>query len=142
MRLVELFKKYKLSDMGAQLIIVGSFSEGGDYAKRAWNLAQKVKGVQALGVVPEEDMPFLYKACKVYATMTLWEGWDIPLDMANACAKPCVAYDIGAHSEVIPRSHLIPKDHEDIFMKSLMSHLGKNNASKNIAVDREKKNSH
>ena len=125
MKLIELFKKYKLPDMGAQLIIAGNFNEGSHYAKRTRNLAQKVKGVKALGVVPEEDMPLLYKACKIYATMTLWEGWDIPLDMAHACGKPCVAYDIGAHSEVIPHSHLIPKNDEDSFMKRLTSQLEK-----------------
>lgn len=51
--------------------------------------------------VSDEDLPHYYAACDVYATATLWEGFDLPVAEAQACGKPVVAFDIGPHPEVI-----------------------------------------
>jgi glycosyltransferase involved in cell wall biosynthesis len=52
-------------------------------------------------VVPDHELPLYYAACDVYATATLWEGFDLPLAEAQACGKPVVAFDIGPHPEVV-----------------------------------------
>jgi 1,2-diacylglycerol 3-alpha-glucosyltransferase len=51
--------------------------------------------------VSDEDLPHYYAACDVYATATLWEGFDLPVAEAQACGKPVVAFNIGPHPEVI-----------------------------------------
>jgi len=42
-----------------------------------------------------------YAACNVYATASLWEGFDLPLEEAKMCGRRVVAFDIGAHRERI-----------------------------------------
>ena len=53
------------------------------------------------GYVSDEELPYYYAACDVYATASLWEGFNLPLVEAQACGKPVVAFDIGAHQEVV-----------------------------------------
>jgi len=53
------------------------------------------------GYIPDEELPYYYAGCDVYATASLWEGFNLPLAEAQACGKPVVAFDIGAHSEVV-----------------------------------------
>lgn len=40
------------------------------------------------GNVSDEDIPYYYGACDVYATASLWEGFNLPLAEAQACGKP------------------------------------------------------
>ena len=49
----------------------------------------------------DKELPYYYAACDVYATASLWEGFDMPLVEAQACGKPVVAFDIGPHKELI-----------------------------------------
>jgi 1,2-diacylglycerol 3-alpha-glucosyltransferase len=73
---------------------------------------QKLKGladdsVIFAGFVPDEDLPDYYGACDVYATATLWEGFDMPMAEANACGRPVIAFDIGPHKEVLKEGKLL-----------------------------------
>lgn len=67
---------------------------------------RKLKGlggntVVFAGFVPDEELPFYYAASQVYATATLWEGFNLPLAEAQASGKPVVAFDLGPHPEVV-----------------------------------------
>jgi len=53
------------------------------------------------GYVPDDEIPAYYAACSVYATATLWEGFDLPLAEAQACGRPVVAFNLGPHPEVV-----------------------------------------
>lgn len=53
------------------------------------------------GYVDDPDIPLYYAACDIYATGTLWEGFNLPLAEAQACARPVVAFDLGPHREVV-----------------------------------------
>jgi 1,2-diacylglycerol 3-alpha-glucosyltransferase len=67
------------------------------------NRLRKMSGASVIftGLVSDEELPYYYAACDVYATCTLWEGFDLPVAEAQACGKPVVAFDIGPHKEVI-----------------------------------------
>ncbi len=53
------------------------------------------------GEIPDEELPCYYAACDVYATASLWEGFNLPLVEAQACGKPVVAFNIGPHPEIV-----------------------------------------
>lgn len=72
------------------------------------------------GFVPDEELPSYYAACDIYTTATLWEGFDMPMAEANACGKPCVAFDIGAHPEVLKKGKLVTVKDIDAFAKAIM----------------------
>ena len=58
------------------------------------------------GPVPDEEVPYYYAACDVYATASIWEGFDMPVAEAQNCGKPVVAFDVGPHREVIKSGKL------------------------------------
>jgi glycosyltransferase involved in cell wall biosynthesis len=57
--------------------------------------------VRILVNVPFETLRICFKACDIYCTCSRWEGFDIPLVAAQANGKPVIAYNVGAHSEVV-----------------------------------------
>jgi len=65
-----------------------------------------------LGVDPSKDLHVMpnvsyetlkncFAACDIYCTASKWEGFNIPVVAAQANGKPVVAYNVGAHPEVI-----------------------------------------
>ena len=65
------------------------------------------KDVIFTGFVPDEELPYYYAASNIYVTASLWEGFDLPIVEAQACAKPVVAFDIGPHKEVIDENGVL-----------------------------------
>jgi 1,2-diacylglycerol 3-alpha-glucosyltransferase len=96
--LIEAFHRVKADLPDAQLIIAGKAVFPG-YLKKLRDMAGG--SVIFAHDVPEDELPYYYAACDVYATATLWEGFNIPLVEAQACGKPVVAFDIGPHPEVV-----------------------------------------
>ncbi len=81
----------------AALVIVGKRTFGG-YGRYLDSLT--TPDVFFAGYVPEEDIPAHYGAASVYATTTLWEGYDLPIVEARACGVPSVMFNIGPHPEI------------------------------------------
>jgi glycosyltransferase involved in cell wall biosynthesis len=78
------------------------------------------------GVIPDNEVPLYYGACDVYATASLWEGFNIPLVEAQACGKPIVAYNIGPHPEVVKDSKtgkLVPAGNIEAFAQAIIDIL-------------------
>ncbi len=96
--LIKAFDIVKESFPDAKLIIVGkeSLNKYHQYLKKISD-----KSVIFTGYVSDEELPYFYAACDVYATASLWEGFNLPLVEAQACGKQVAAFDIGAHSEVV-----------------------------------------
>ena len=89
-------------------MIVGKHTFAG-YSRRLKSMSNS--SVIFAGYVPDEEMPAYYAACSVYATATLWEGFDLPLAEAQACGRPVVAFSLGPHPEVVlegKTGHLSP----------------------------------
>jgi D-inositol-3-phosphate glycosyltransferase len=75
-----------------------------DYFKQLKKIAGKNKNPKNIiftGFVEDEDLPSMYASCDVYATASLWEGFNMTVVEAQACGKPVVAFDMGPHKEVI-----------------------------------------
>ena len=100
-RLVALFKELP-KDYKAKLLVTGIGSEEDVH----W---LKSQGVLVLPNAPPEDMPAFYSAIDIYATMSEWEGLNLPILEASWFAKPTVALAVGAHPE-IPVSSLAQND--------------------------------
>jgi 1,2-diacylglycerol 3-alpha-glucosyltransferase len=96
--LIEAFNLVKQEIPAAKLVIVGKHSLSG-YSKKLKQMSDT--SVIFTGDVSDEDLPCYYAACNVYATATLWEGFDLPVAEAQVCGKPVVAFDIGPHPEVV-----------------------------------------
>lgn len=96
--LLDAFKLVRDRIPEAYLVIVGkeTFST---YQKKLKTKAGE--HVIFTGFVEDQELPYYYSACDVYATATLWEGFDLPIVEAQACGKPVVAFNLCAHPEVI-----------------------------------------
>jgi len=104
----------------AKLIIVGR-SENDDYLDRLKKLATSTNGeVIFTGVVPEDDLPKFYAAADVYASCSIKEGFNLTIAEAEACGTPTVAYDIGAHSEVMENGMLVQPNRKDEFAGAII----------------------
>jgi len=96
--LINAFNMVKQQIAQAKLIIIGKHS-----LKSYSNKLRQMSDASIIFVedVSDQNLPMYYAACDVYATATLWEGFDLPVAEAQACGKPVVAFDIGPHPEVI-----------------------------------------
>jgi len=96
--LIQAFNQVKVRRREANLLIAGKPLFPG-YVEELRKLADP--SVHFVPEISEADMPLYYAACDVYATATLWEGFNLPLVEAQACGRPVVAFDTGPHPEVV-----------------------------------------
>jgi len=61
----------------------------------------RFEDVHVMTNVPYEILRSCFACCDVYCTASKWEGFNIPLVAAQANGKPVVAYNVGAHPEVV-----------------------------------------
>lgn len=96
--LIEAFNLVRQKVPDATLIIAGRHTFP-DYSNRLKSMADD--HIIFTGYVDDGDIPLYYAACDIYATGTLWEGFNLPLAEAQACGRPVVAFDLGPHPEVV-----------------------------------------
>ncbi|MGD0494542.1 MAG: glycosyltransferase family 4 protein [Candidatus Bathyarchaeia archaeon] len=60
-----------------------------------------MENVKTLSNIPIETLKLCYAACDIYCTCSKWEGFDLPVVAAQANGKPVIAYNVGAHREVV-----------------------------------------
>jgi len=101
-KLIVLFKH--LARDNAKLLITGIGSD----EDVKWLTSE---GALVLPNAPPEDMPAFYSAIDIYATMSEWEGLNLPILEASWFAKPTVALAVGAHPE-IPVSRLAQDENQ------------------------------
>jgi 1,2-diacylglycerol 3-alpha-glucosyltransferase len=123
--LIEAFNIVKKEIPDAKLMIVGKkmFNK---YYESLIELCDE--SVIFTGYVSDEELPFYYAACNVYATASLWEGFNLPVSEAQACGKTIAAFDIGPHREVIivPENGLLaPAEDVDGLAKAIISLLNR-----------------
>ena len=102
-----------------QLVIVG---------KKAWgfpsiqNLVIDLgaeKKVLFLGLVPDNDLPALYRGAELFVFPSLFEGFGIPVIEAMACGTPVIASNNTSLAEVVDDAAILfnPTDIEDLVNK-------------------------
>jgi len=96
--LIKAFNLVKRNISNAKLLIVGKH-QFPDYSNMLRQMADA--SIVFAGEIPDEDIPFSYAACDIFATATAWEGFNLPLAEAQACGKPVVAFNLGPHPEVV-----------------------------------------
>lgn len=94
--LVRIFTKLKRKWEDAALLLVG----GGGIPKDVANF-RSLKNVHLLTNVSYETLKLCFASCDIYCTASKWEGFDIPLVAAQSNGKPVVAFNVGAHPEVM-----------------------------------------
>lgn len=57
--------------------------------------------VHCLGYVPKEDLPYLYAAADLFAYVSLWEGFGLPVLEAMAGGTPVIASNTSSLPEVV-----------------------------------------
>lgn len=105
--LLESFKIAKEKANGIKLLIVGKPTFSG-YFQRLKKISEGISNdVIFAGFVPDNELPGYYAACNIYATASLWEGYNLTLDEAQACGKKVVAFDLCSHPEVVKNGVLV-----------------------------------
>ena len=130
--LIEAFRLVKKHQPSAKLLIVGR-SYHDKYFDRLKKLADE--SIIFVGPVDEKELPLYYAACDVYATCTIFEGFNLPLIEAQACGKPVVAFNIGPHRETVKNGFLVEKGNINEFAKMLI-HLMSQQSDKGVRFAR------
>ena len=115
--LLKAFKIVREELPNATLVIVGKETFG-RYVKKLKQNAPE--GVVFAGFVSDEELPYYFGACDVYATATLWEGFDIPAVQAQMCGKKVVAFNVGSHPEVVKNGILVREGDVDGFAAAVI----------------------
>lgn len=118
-KLIEAFSLVMDEISNAKLIIVGKHYDV-SYSNQLLNKDNNIIFEQS---VSDEDLPYYYAACTVYATCSVIEGFNLPLIEAQACGKPVVAFDIGPHKEVVKNGVLVKENDISEFAKQLIKLL-------------------
>jgi glycosyltransferase involved in cell wall biosynthesis len=106
----------------AKLIITGKPTFDSYFSK-----LKKICGKSVIfaGFVEDKELPYYYSACDVYATASLWEGFNMTIAEAQACGKPVVAFDLCSHPEVVKKGKLVLPGNTKAFADAIVEVLSK-----------------
>ncbi|MDT7887256.1 MAG: glycosyltransferase family 4 protein [Thermoproteota archaeon] len=107
-KLIRVFN-YVQKRIDASLVIVGEGPEKSNLMKivKELNLTNKVFFE---GFVKDEDLPYYYSSCDIFASCSIIEGFGLIFLEAMASGKPVVAFNIASISEVVGNGGIIIKN--------------------------------
>ncbi len=75
-----------------------------------------IPGVRYLGYVPEPDLPALTAAATIFAYVSLYEGFGLPVGQAMAAGVPVITSNVSALPEVVADAGLLvdPRSRQEI----------------------------
>jgi glycosyltransferase involved in cell wall biosynthesis len=91
--MVKIFKRMRAKREDIVLLLLGR-NAGGE-------MFGGIAGVRAFTNVPKQFLVQCLASCDLYASASLWEGFNIPLAATQANGKPAVVFNVGAHPEVL-----------------------------------------
>ena len=96
--LINAFNEVKYEIPNVTLILIGKhlYPKYSEYLKEIAN-----ESVIFKEDISDEELPYYYAACDLYASASIWEGFNLPLIEAQACGRPVIAFNIGPHTEVV-----------------------------------------
>lgn len=92
--LLEVYQEAKKANRKIRLMTVGLGDANDEAMLREQGVIPHINA-------PVSEMPSFYLGCDIYVTASYWEGFDLPLMEAQYFGKPGVAFQIGAHPEVV-----------------------------------------
>jgi glycosyltransferase involved in cell wall biosynthesis len=98
--------------------IWGTDPTAGVAAERGWDW------VRFAGYVPDDELPELYAAARVFAYPSLYEGFGIPPIEAMACGTPVVASTAGALPEVLGDAALLVDPYDEDALAAALQAAG------------------
>jgi glycosyltransferase involved in cell wall biosynthesis len=103
--LAEIFAKFIKKNGNTVLVLVG----GGTHEIRC------SADLRVLRNLSYEELRLCFASCDVYCSASKWEGFDLPLLAAQANGKPVVAFNVGAHAEVVQdkKTGFLARDYAD-----------------------------
>ena len=96
------------------LVVGGSWGWGD---RSVYNrLRSGIPGVRYLGYVPESDLPALTAAATIFAYVSLYEGFGLPVGQAMAAGVPVLTSNVSSLPEVVGDAGLLadPHSHEEV----------------------------
>lgn len=82
------------------LAVVGGHGWGNEDPERIAAQLGIGEQVLLLGYVPDDDLPALYSACRLFAYPSRYEGFGLPVVEAMACGAPAVVADAASLPEI------------------------------------------
>jgi glycosyltransferase involved in cell wall biosynthesis len=98
---------HQLGYEGVKLVIVGGKGWLEDELYQTVERLGMGQQVQFLGYVPDDDLPLLYNAARVFALPSLYEGFGLPPLEAMACGVPVVTSNVSSLPEVVGKAALL-----------------------------------
>jgi glycosyltransferase involved in cell wall biosynthesis len=136
-KLIRVFN-YVQKRIDASLVIVGEGPEKSNLMKivKELNLTNKVFFE---GFVKDEDLPYYYSSCDIFASCSIIEGFGLIFLEAMASGKPVVAFNIASIPEVVGNGGIIVKNFDLKEMaEKIIEILSKKKFMKNIREKLEK----
>lgn len=102
-----LVKEYKIQ---CDLVLAGNgflFSSQGEKIKDLISELRIDKRVKLLGFVPDQDIKALYQGSSLFAFLSLYEGFGLPVLEAMACSIPVVSSNRSSLPEVIGEAGIL-----------------------------------
>lgn len=107
-RLVAAFDQFKrLTQANWHLVLAGSDWHGADVIHTAIRQSDSRQVIHALGFVPNETLPDLYRAASALIYPSLYEGFGLPPVEAMACGCPVISSNRGALNEIVHGAALV-----------------------------------
>ncbi|MDT7864634.1 MAG: glycosyltransferase family 4 protein [Thermoproteota archaeon] len=136
-KLIRVFN-YVQKRIDTSLVIVGEGPEKSNLMKivKELNLTNKVFFE---GFVKDEDLPYYYSSCDIFASCSIIEGFGLIFLEAMASGKPVVAFNIASIPEVVGNGGIIVKNFDLKEMaEKIIEILSKKKFMKNIREKLEK----
>jgi glycosyltransferase involved in cell wall biosynthesis len=97
-----------------ELVVAGPWGWGGRSVYD--RLQSRIPGVRYLGYVPESDLPALTAAATIFAYVSLYEGFGLPVGQAMATGVPVLTSNVSSLPEVVGDAGLAadPRSREEV----------------------------